>query len=220
MRYLNDLDEGVFIQQSLDVRARAPRTHARASRERSPTLCPRDPAAAVAVFLRVRTPMGACLLRQIVLATPEGKQLMCEALFLYGTMLLTLDRRIDGVLRERMLVAYHRYKVWQHRPPWTPSSPQLTRRDCVRAGPSGVREGWRFRPMRPRRATSMTCASCAARPGSTPPRAASRPTTRRSTSGATRCRVPLCRWSWVGCAPTTSTHSSASIRTRSTARRR
>ena len=30
---------------------------------------------------------------QIVIATPEGKQLLAEALYLYGTMLLTLDRK-------------------------------------------------------------------------------------------------------------------------------
>lgn len=45
------------------------------------------------------------------MATTEGKQLLAEALYLYGSMLLLLDRKIDGVIRERMLVAYHRYKV-------------------------------------------------------------------------------------------------------------
>lgn len=34
---------------------------------------------------------------------------MVEALYLYGTMLLLLDMRIDGVVRERMLVSYLRY---------------------------------------------------------------------------------------------------------------
>ena len=40
----------------------------------------------------------------------DGKQLMSEALYLYGVMLTLMDTRIDGVVRERMLVAYYRYK--------------------------------------------------------------------------------------------------------------
>ncbi len=35
---------------------------------------------------------------------------MCESLYLYGVMLLLLDRRIPGVIRERMIVSYYRYK--------------------------------------------------------------------------------------------------------------
>ncbi|XP_077866142.1 WASH complex subunit 5-like [Saccoglossus kowalevskii] len=38
---------------------------------------------------------------------------MCEALFLYGVMLLVIDMRIEGVIRERMLVSYHRYSAAQ-----------------------------------------------------------------------------------------------------------
>lgn len=45
-----------------------------------------------------------------VLMDPEGKQLMCEALYLYGCMLLLMDMRIPGPARERMIVAYYRYK--------------------------------------------------------------------------------------------------------------
>ncbi|XP_058458718.1 WASH complex subunit 5 [Malaya genurostris] len=41
----------------------------------------------------------------------EGKQLMCEALYLYGVMLLVVDLQIPGLVRERMLVAYHRYSA-------------------------------------------------------------------------------------------------------------
>jgi WASH complex subunit strumpellin len=41
----------------------------------------------------------------------EGKQLMCEALYLYGCMLLLMDIRIPGVARERMIVSYYRYRV-------------------------------------------------------------------------------------------------------------
>jgi len=45
-----------------------------------------------------------------VLLDVEGRQLMCEALYLYGVMLLLLDIRIEGVCRERMIVAYYRHK--------------------------------------------------------------------------------------------------------------
>jgi hypothetical protein len=66
---------------------------------------------------------------QIVIATPEGKQLLAEALYLYGTMLLTMDRKIEGVLRERMLVAYHRYKA---RPPKHTHTCNCTQRERKR----------------------------------------------------------------------------------------
>lgn len=36
-----------------------------------------------------------------------------EALFLYGVMLLLLDMKIEGIIRERMLVAFHRYSAQQ-----------------------------------------------------------------------------------------------------------
>ncbi|XP_057313652.1 WASH complex subunit 5-like [Hydractinia symbiolongicarpus] len=62
-RYLEDLDEGIFIQQTLES----------------------------------------------VLLINDGKQLMCESLYLYGMMLLIVDMRFEGDVRERMLVSYHRY---------------------------------------------------------------------------------------------------------------
>ncbi|XP_073257126.1 WASH complex subunit 5-like isoform X2 [Porites lutea] len=62
-RYLEDLDEGVFIQQTLES----------------------------------------------VLLNEDGKQLMCESLYLYGIMLLVIDMKFEGDVRERMLVSYHRY---------------------------------------------------------------------------------------------------------------
>lgn len=40
----------------------------------------------------------------------DGKQLMCEALYLYGTMLLLLDRHIPGPIREKMVIAVLRHK--------------------------------------------------------------------------------------------------------------
>jgi WASH complex subunit strumpellin len=39
----------------------------------------------------------------------NGKQLLAEALYLFGVMLLLLDEYIDGVVRERMLISYLRY---------------------------------------------------------------------------------------------------------------
>ncbi|CAH0547854.1 unnamed protein product [Brassicogethes aeneus] len=39
----------------------------------------------------------------------EGKQLLCESLFLYGLMLLIVDYYIEGIIRERLLVSYYRY---------------------------------------------------------------------------------------------------------------
>nr|XP_018671591.1 WASH complex subunit 5 isoform X1 [Ciona intestinalis] len=62
-RFLEELNEGVYIQQTLES----------------------------------------------VLINQDGKQLMCEALFLYGVMLLTIDMKIEGLIRERMLVSYYRY---------------------------------------------------------------------------------------------------------------
>eukprot|EP00771_Trimastix_marina_P004021 gnl/Trimastix_PCT/750.p1 GENE.gnl/Trimastix_PCT/750~~gnl/Trimastix_PCT/750.p1 ORF type:complete len:1166 (-),score=486.01 gnl/Trimastix_PCT/750:907-4029(-) len=45
-----------------------------------------------------------------VLDDRDGKQLMTEALYLYGVMLLLLDARIEGVVRERLLISFYRYK--------------------------------------------------------------------------------------------------------------
>lgn len=44
----------------------------------------------------------------------DGRQLLCEALFLYGVMLLTLDFHVSGPIRERILVAYFRYSGEQN----------------------------------------------------------------------------------------------------------
>lgn len=40
-----------------------------------------------------------------ILDDTDGKQLMCEALYLYGVMLLLLEERIPGAVREKMIVA-------------------------------------------------------------------------------------------------------------------
>ncbi|XP_019498974.1 PREDICTED: WASH complex subunit strumpellin [Hipposideros armiger] len=64
-RYLDDLNEGIYIQQTLES----------------------------------------------VLLNEDGKQLLCEALYLYGVMLLVIDQKIEGEVRERMLVSYYRYSA-------------------------------------------------------------------------------------------------------------
>uniref|UniRef100_A0A6I8NTA6 WASH complex subunit 5 n=1 Tax=Ornithorhynchus anatinus TaxID=9258 RepID=A0A6I8NTA6_ORNAN len=64
-RYLDDLNEGVYIQQTLET----------------------------------------------VLLNEDGKQLLCEALYLYGVMLMVIDQKIEGEVRERMLVSYYRYSA-------------------------------------------------------------------------------------------------------------
>eukprot|EP01113_Clastostelium_recurvatum_P044787 TRINITY_DN759_c0_g1_i3.p1 TRINITY_DN759_c0_g1~~TRINITY_DN759_c0_g1_i3.p1 ORF type:complete len:1198 (+),score=276.33 TRINITY_DN759_c0_g1_i3:52-3645(+) len=47
---------------------------------------------------------------EIILMNGDGKQLMAESLYLYGVMLILLDSRIEGIVRERMLISYLRYK--------------------------------------------------------------------------------------------------------------
>ncbi|KAI0224187.1 hypothetical protein LSAT2_024791 [Lamellibrachia satsuma] len=49
-----------------------------------------------------------------VLLNEDGKQLLIEALFLYGVMLNIIDARIDGMIREKMLVSYYRYSAAKH----------------------------------------------------------------------------------------------------------
>jgi WASH complex subunit strumpellin len=67
LRFIEDLKEGLYIQQSLDG----------------------------------------------MLADSEGKQLMIEAAYLHGTLLLLLDLRIDTKVKEIIVVCYYRYKVWR-----------------------------------------------------------------------------------------------------------
>jgi len=45
-----------------------------------------------------------------VLQDTHGKQLMCECLYLYGVMLLMLERHIPGTVRERMVIAVMRHQ--------------------------------------------------------------------------------------------------------------
>ena len=46
-----------------------------------------------------------------ILEEIDGKQLLCEALYLYGMMLLLLEEKIPGSIREKMLVAIYRYNT-------------------------------------------------------------------------------------------------------------
>ena len=64
-RYIDDLEEGAYIQQTLES----------------------------------------------VLLDSDGKQLLSEALYLCGAMLLVVDQKIDGLVRERILVSYYRYSA-------------------------------------------------------------------------------------------------------------
>jgi len=47
---------------------------------------------------------------EIILENSEGKKLLVEAVYLMGVMLMLLDFKIQGSIRERMLVSYYRYK--------------------------------------------------------------------------------------------------------------
>jgi WASH complex subunit strumpellin len=40
----------------------------------------------------------------------EGKQLICEAFYLFGVMLLLMDCLIEGPVRERIVLCYYRNK--------------------------------------------------------------------------------------------------------------
>jgi WASH complex subunit strumpellin len=46
-----------------------------------------------------------------ILDEVDGKQLLCEALYLYGTMLLLLEDKIPGPVREKILIAIYRYNI-------------------------------------------------------------------------------------------------------------
>ncbi|KAK0182776.1 hypothetical protein PV327_000877 [Microctonus hyperodae] len=48
---------------------------------------------------------------ETVMLNEEGKQLMCEAVYLYGVMLLLVDHQFEGQIRERLVVSYYRYNA-------------------------------------------------------------------------------------------------------------
>ena len=45
---------------------------------------------------------------ETVLLDPDGKQLVCEVFYLLGTILIFLDLRIPGIIREQLIVAHYR----------------------------------------------------------------------------------------------------------------
>ena len=46
-----------------------------------------------------------------VMLDVDGKRLMCEALYLLGVMLIFMDLRIPGPIREVLIIAHFRHKV-------------------------------------------------------------------------------------------------------------
>jgi WASH complex subunit strumpellin len=64
-RFLEDLEEGIYIQQNVDS----------------------------------------------ILFNRDGKQLLVESIYLYGLMLLIVDIKFEGNIREKLLIAYVRYSA-------------------------------------------------------------------------------------------------------------
>ena len=102
IRFVDDLEEGVFIQLTLEVcssiilkiiifdytlKEYNNRLH---------------------WYIRKRILIRKTL--QTVLLNPEGKQLMAEAIYLYGVMLTLTEELIEGTVRERLLISFLRYK--------------------------------------------------------------------------------------------------------------
>ena len=54
--------------------------------------------------------VGALKQPSVCVQNAEGRQLSLEAVALVGALLLALDRRTDGAVRERSVVAYYRLK--------------------------------------------------------------------------------------------------------------
>lgn len=48
-----------------------------------------------------------------VLQDIDGRQLLCEAYFLLGFMLIAIDQNFDGLTRERIIVSYYRYSAFK-----------------------------------------------------------------------------------------------------------
>lgn len=47
---------------------------------------------------------------ETILLNQEGKRLLIEVIYLYGVMLLLLDRLVPSLARERLVISYIRYK--------------------------------------------------------------------------------------------------------------
>jgi len=46
----------------------------------------------------------------LVICSMCSSHVQCEVLYLYGVMLLVIDMKIEGTVRERMMVSYYRYR--------------------------------------------------------------------------------------------------------------
>ncbi|EDV40043.1 uncharacterized protein Dana_GF24157 [Drosophila ananassae] len=53
---------------------------------------------------------------ETVLQDEEGRQLLCESLYLFGVILLLLDFHLPGDVRERLLISYYRYSGGESTP--------------------------------------------------------------------------------------------------------
>ena len=47
---------------------------------------------------------------ETILMSKEIRHLLCESIFSYGVMLILVDRLIPGLIREKMIISYYRYK--------------------------------------------------------------------------------------------------------------
>lgn len=128
-KYLADLSEGFYIQHT--VRTAPPRhvytpsptqtrahAHTRAPRRTHLTALSPPPTITRSHRWTLRTrrllaaATAAVVFLQVgdVLLDTNGKQLMCEALYLLGTILLIMDMRVPGPIRERLIIAHYRHK--------------------------------------------------------------------------------------------------------------
>lgn len=92
-RFLEDLDEGVFIQQTLE----SVLLNEDGKQIMVCSLFFLKPIQSGLAFSIAIVSIGICFIFQ------------CESLYLYGVMLLVIDMKFEGDVRERMLVSYHRY---------------------------------------------------------------------------------------------------------------
>ena len=127
-RFLEDLEEGVYIQQTLEdvlLNEDGKQLLVMTWHELSDLNLGTRP-----IHLRHLTqkkPLHLVKLNSVSPPPPQTSYFTCppsllchfflspqsESLFLYGVMLLVVDMKIEGIIRERMLVAYHRYSAQQ-----------------------------------------------------------------------------------------------------------
>lgn len=89
-RFLEDLEEGLYIQQTLE------------------SVLESEEGKQLLVMLYS---ISIFFFWKLLFITNYFKKLQCEALYLYGVMLLVVDLHIKGIIRERILVSYYRYSA-------------------------------------------------------------------------------------------------------------